>query len=511
MPAQVNSSGRHFGGAMINKVLILGGGSAGFLAAIALKTKITRLAITLVRSPDIGIIGVGEGSTIALTSFLHSYLKIDRAKFFEVAQPTWKLGLKFLWGPRPYFNYTFGAQLDAKPGPEFSRACGYHCEENIENTDALSALMSQDKVFEIRNGAPVIHDGLAYHFENEKFVHYLESAARTLGVEIMDAKVAEVKRSENGVAGLVLGDGQTLEADLYVDASGFRSELLGRAMNEPYISYKSTLFCDRAVIGGWNRRDSEDQTIRPYTTCETMDSGWAWQIEHENRINRGYVYSSAFISDEDADREFRRKNPKIDQTRIVKFISGRYERTWVRNVVGIGNASGFVEPLEATALGGIAGQCRTLADVLMLSDCLPRRHQINFFNRLDGLNWDSVRNFLAIHYRFNTRLDTEFWRHCRANTNLAGAAEVSEAYQELGPDSYFELIAFGTSFDQFRLGGYITLMTGMKVPYQRTFTPCQQEMSRFELMRSQFRCAAAKAMPVREALAVVRSPTWRWS
>jgi len=496
---------------MVNTVLILGGGSAGFLGAIALKTKVGRLAVTLVRSTDIGIIGVGEGSTIALTSFLHSYLKIDRAKFFEVAQPTWKLGLKFLWGPRPYFNYTFGAQLETKPGPEFSRGRGYYCDENMEDTDALSSLMSQDRVFEVRDGVPLIHDGLAYHFENEKFVHYLESSARTLGVEILDAKVAEVKRNDSGVAGLVLHDGRTLEADLYVDASGFRSELLGGAMAEPFISYKSTLFCDRAVIGGWNRRDAEDQIIRPYTTCETMDSGWAWQIEHENRINRGYVYSSAFISDEDAEREFRRKNPKIDQTRIVKFISGRYERTWVGNVVGIGNASGFVEPLEATALGGIAGQCRTLCDVLMLSDGVPRRQQINFFNRLDGLNWDSVRGFLGIHYRFNTRLHTEFWRHCREHADLAGAAEVAEAYQELGPDGYFDLIAFGTPFDQFRIGGYVTLMTGMKVPYQKTFIPSREEMSRFDQMRARLRSAAAKAITVRDALAVVRSARWRWS
>jgi tryptophan halogenase len=378
------------GDVMVNTVLILGGGSAGFLAAISLKSKLKHLAVTLVRSPDIGIIGVGEGSTIALTSFLHSYLKIDRAIFFEIAQPTWKLGLKFLWGPRPCFNYTFAAQLDARLSPDFSRASGYYCEHDIENTDSLSAFMTQDKVFDTRNGSPIVHDQLAYHFENEKFVCYLESYARTLGVEIMDARVAEVKRNESGIAGLVLSIGQTLSADLYVDASGFRSELLGQAMQEPFISYNSSLFCDRAVVGGWDRRDAADQTIRPYTTCETMDNGWAWQIEHENRINRGYVYSSVFTSDEAAEREFRQKNPRIQQTRIVKFISGRYARTWVGNVVGIGNASGFVEPLEATALGGIAGQCRTLCDVLMLSDRQPRPHQITFFNRLDGLNWDSV-------------------------------------------------------------------------------------------------------------------------
>src|SRR4030095_13528653 len=121
-------------------------------------------------------------------------------------------------------------------------------------------------------------------------------------------------------------------------------------------------FNDRAVVGGWDRAAGEP--IKPYTTCQTMNSGWCWQIEHERRVHRGYVYFSAFISDENAEREFRAACPRVGPTRIVKFVSGRYERNWVKNVVAIGNASGFVEPLEATALGVIAMQCRLLAGSL---------------------------------------------------------------------------------------------------------------------------------------------------
>ena len=130
-----------------------------------------------------------------------------------------------------------------------------------------------------------------------------------------------------------------MEADLFIDASGFRAELLGRAMAEPWISYENSLFCDRAVIGGWER---STEPIQPYTTAEAMDAGWCWRIDHETFINRGYVYSSRFISDDEARAEFLRKNPKAPaDARVVKFRSGRFARPWVGNVIGIGNAAGM--------------------------------------------------------------------------------------------------------------------------------------------------------------------------
>src|SRR5205814_5969658 len=142
-----------------------------------------------------------------------------------------------------------------------------------------------------------------------------------------------------------LESGAVLDADLFVDASGFRAQLLGKTLKEPFYSYKDSLFCDKAVVGGWKR---EAEPIKPYTTAETMDAGWCWQIEHEHHINRGYVYSSSFISDEAALAEFLRKNPKVAiQPRVVRFRTGRYQRTWIGNVVAVGNATGFVEPLEA--------------------------------------------------------------------------------------------------------------------------------------------------------------------
>lgn len=494
---------------MIKRILILGGGSAGFIAALALKHRLPHLHISVIRSKDIGVIGVGEGSTPALTRFLHEYLRMNARKFFPVTQPTWKLGLRFLWGPRSYFNYTFsmGQLINVVKGMQRMKAC--YCWDEMEYEDPLSALMSQDRGFErdVR-GDPIFHPSIAYHVENEKFVRFLEEYALALGVTILDDTVREVEQGEAGIDGLMLESGRREAADLYVDASGFRSLLLGQTLEEPFVSYSRTLFCDRAVVGGWDRKDAEDLVVKPYTTCETMDCGWCWQIEHENRINRGYVFSSAFISDEEAEKEFRAKNPKVGPTRIVRFISGRYGNFWVKNVVAVGNAAGFVEPLEATALGAIASQCMLLADTIKEGDGDVAPSVKRQFNQYHAVVWDDIRDFLAVHYRFNTRQDTPFWRHCWAETYMGGAAGLVEVYRECGPCLWLSQTlgkenAFGSA-------GYVALLSGQKVEYQRHYRPSAGELQVWNVEKQKYKTMAMRGLTVRDALAKIRSPNWEW-
>jgi tryptophan halogenase len=489
------------------KIIVLGGGSAGFLAALALRAKVPSIPVTVIRSKDIGIIGVGEGSTISLTDFLHNYIKIDSRKFFETALPTWKLGLKFIWGTRPHFFYTFSAQqMDAR-FPQFPRAIGYYCERDMENAELYMAMMEHGRIFErAPNGLPQPHGFIAYHVENDYFVKFLEATAIERGIEIVEDTVAEVKQDENGVSGLALKSGRALSADLYVDCSGFFSLLLGKSLKEPYISFKSSLFCDRAVVGGWPR---QGEPILPYTTCETMNSGWCWQIEHENRINRGYVYCSSFISDEEAEAEFRAKAPKAGPSRIVKFISGRYERAWVKNVVAIGNATGFVEPLEATALGAIAVQSRILADTLAEGDGQARKSLIDCYNTHHENYWDAIRGFIAIHYKFNGRLDNPFWRECREKTDLSVAAPLVEFYRENGPTGYWGPGILLHPADQFGVGGYITLLVGQRAPYQQP-RMSDAEIQAFNIQRQKNRERALRAMTSEEALSLMRSEAWKW-
>ena len=492
---------------MIQRVLILGGGSAGFLTAITLKVKIPDLQVTVVRSKEMGVIGVGEATTFAFPNYIHGRLGIEPGEFHRQAQPTWKLGIRFLnWGPRHYFDYTFRPQVTSR-WENLPKPNGYYCYEEFEYADVSSSLMSHDKAF-LRNqyGGPHIGTDVAYHIENRTFVAYLETYAARIGVVIQDDVVAEVKQDDAGVAGLVLQSGRTETADLYVDCSGFASLLLSRTLHEPFLSFKSTLFNDRAVWGGWERTD---EAIRPYTTAEAMDAGWCWRIDHEFLINRGYVYSSAFISDDEAEREFRTKNPKVQTTRPIKFVSGRYERAWVRNVVGLGNAAGFVEPLESTSLGVICDQSDSLVNSLLECERQPTPTVVRQYNKRFGGKWDNIRGFLAVHFKFNTGMQTPYWRECRATCDLARAAEIVEYYQENGPGTYHHMTLLDR-LSQFGLEGYWTLLLGQKVPYQSPYVPSQQERETWQQIQQAFKAKAVPAVSVKEALTLVRSPQFRW-
>jgi tryptophan 7-halogenase len=493
---------------MVNRVIVLGGGSAGFLAAITLKTRLPELQVVVIRSKDIGIIGVGEGTTVSVPNFLHGYLRIDPVEFQRVARPTFKLGIKFLWGPRPYFNYTFAVNFDQQYRM-LSRPSGFYCRDDadLEYSSINSALMTLDKVFVcLPDGSPGIRNDFAYHIENADFVSFLESQAARVKVEVVDDTVDTVEQDDGGISVLNCKATGAQRADLFIDCSGFYSVLLSKALAEPFVSFKGSLLCDRAVVGGWARPPGD--TILPYTTAETMDAGWCWKIEHEDRVNRGYVYGSAFISDSDAEAEFRRKNPRIDTTRVVKFVSGRYERGWVKNVVAIGNSNGFVEPLESTSLAAICEECHALAVSLADSGRDPGPAMAAAYNRRNRQTWDDIRRFLAIHYKFNTRLDTPFWRAARSDVDLAGAEEFVDYYLENGPSIAWKHDLL-PGRDVIGFEGWLSLMVGQKVPYRRNFIPDGHERQVWRLVQQHNRTAAAAGLTVAQALDAVRSPQWR--
>jgi tryptophan halogenase len=493
----------------IQSVIVLGGGSAGFTAAITLKRLLPQLTVTILRSPEIGIIGVGEGTTPFFPSHFHQFLKLPMKEFYERAQPTWKLGIRFLWGQRKSFDYSFDQQF-AKRSPRLPRNNGFYHEESPADWCLGAGLMARNKAF-TRNqrGIPEITlDTTAYHIENIKLVAYLEWQATELGVVVRNETVGQVDHQQDQITTLHLLSGEKLSADFFVDASGFAAKLLGETFQEKFHDYSDTLFCDSAIIGPRQREEHEE--IQPYTTAETMDHGWCWRIDHENHINRGYVYSSKFVSDEDAEAEFRRKNPAVQQTRIVRFRSGRYQRSWIGNVVAVGNAAGFVEPLEATALMILCGQCRSLAEALIDSDCDPGPMLKTMFNRFMGERWDEIRDFLAIHYRFNKRLNTPFWQHCRENTPLHGAEEIYQFYLENGPSMLANAI-FISPNDQFGAEGYLAMFLGMQVPHQKKHQPNEQELAVLKQLNQTIATRASSGATVAEALQVIRDPRWRWA
>ena len=481
----------------IRSAVVVGGGSAGFLAALTFRTLLPQIKLTVVHSPNIPIIGVGESTTGRVPLHLHETLGISRDEFHTQVRPSWKLGLRLEWGAAdvPHFNYSFDRYLE-KHVPGLDKRAAFYCLADPQDCSVFNAMMDRARSPVTLEGRQfAIDPRAAYHLPNDRFVEYLQQESRESGATLIEDEVREVVRAESGdVDRLRLTSGREVRGDLFIDCSGFHSLLLGQALREPYLSYADTLFCDRAVVGSWRRNDQ----ILPYTTASTMDHGWAWRIDFPDVVTRGYVFSSAFCSDEDASQELRAKNPELgDDLRVLAFPSGRYARHWVRNVVAVGNASGFVEPLEATALHLIIEQIYKLTDGLIDADATPTTDLRDLLNEAFQTGWDDVRDFLALHYKYNYHADTPFWRHCRAETSLGGASELVEAYERLGPSLLLKRLING---EYFEYEGYTSMLVGLRVPTDARRELSGEEARAWQAYQRGVRNSAVRTMPMREAL-----------
>jgi len=470
---------------------VIGGGTAGLFAALAVKRRFPEIDVTVLESSAVPIIGVGEATTTLMPPFLHLQLGLDPADLFRRVKPTFKLGIRFAWGPPGGFTYPFG---DADPVAAFS------FDGALDNQSLTSLLMLADR-------APVLRgpDGrltsllsqvkFAYHLDNATFVAFLKAAAARAGINHEDVTIATVDVGEEGVTALRSDDGRAHGFDVYVDASGFRSLLLEQALGSPFESYAGSLFCDRAIVA------TVPQTgpIQPYTTAETMAAGWCWRIPVEGEDHRGYVHASAFLDEEAAVDEMARANPGMGEPRVVRFRSGRHRDMWIKNVVALGNAFAFVEPLESTALHmAIVGVGFLLEGIARLADADAHRSYVAFANRTVAAQWDYLRWFLAIHYRFNRRLDTPFWRAARAEVDVTGLAAALERFSAEGPGA-----VAGDNPAAIWFNGLTTLLLGQQVP-----TPA----ARVEQPRAAWQARVAGdqrtvglALPQAEALAVLRA------
>lgn len=494
----------------VRHVVVLGGGSAGFLSALTFRATLPGVRVTVLHSSGIPVIGVGESTTRALPAFLHGPLGLDRKAFYEAVRPIWKVGQRLDWGAkdRSHFNYPFDSFLTNKR-PDLPQPNLYYCLHDMHDAGLSYSQMDQMRspMFVDPAGRVTLVERVGYHIENKRFLDFLERTAVERGIHIVDGKVAEVARAGNGdVAALRLESGGELTGDVFVDCSGFRSLLLRETMGEKFVPFSDTLFADSAVVGSWRR----DTPIVPYTKANTMEHGWCWNIEFTEHITRGYVFSSAFCSDDEAMRELKEKNPKLgDDLRVIRFPSGRYENFWVGNVIGIGNASGFVEPLEATALQLIVEQLRFVTKALQDSDGDPPRAMREFENHRYRARWDDVRDFLALHYRFNHHSDSEFWRHARENTSLGGAQEFVDYYAEAGPS----ILSLGMIGDRsiFGFDGYMNMLLGMKVPTKRPPRLTEAEIAGWKRHQTEVRARAAQALTAEKALERVHAPDFDWS
>ncbi len=419
------------------------------------------------------------------------------------------MGQRLDWGARDraHFNYPFDSYLTNKR-PELRQPNLYYCLHDMQDAGLSYSQMDQlrSPLFVDPAGQVTLVERFGYHIENRRFLDFLQAVAAARGVDIVEGHVARVEQAENGdIRSLALEGGGRIDGDLFVDCSGFRSLLLKETLGERFRTFDDALFVDSAIVGSWRR----DTPIVPYTRANTMDHGWCWNIEFAEHITRGYVFASAFCSDDEAMRELKEKNPKLgDDLRVIRFPSGRFEKFWVRNVIAIGNASGFVEPLEATALQLIVEQLRFVTKALYDSDGDPTPAMRGFENHRYRARWDDVRDFLALHYRFNHHSDSPFWRHAREKTSLGGAQEFVDYYQAAGPS----ILALGLIGDRsiFGFDGYMNMLLGMKVPTARPPVLDDADRAGWARHQADVRVRAGRALTAEQALERVHAPDFRW-
>ena len=409
----------------VQSVGIIGGGSAGYIAALYLKATFPHLKISLVESSRIPVIGVGEATTPQFRDFIHRKLGISHQEFYSRTKPTIKLGVKFYWG---------------KPGPKaFHSPFGktdlwnavYHTQDS-NNMSFLSLLMGEDRVPFVPRGeqlAPLnLEHGYAYHVDNQKFLKYMREILIERGCEYIDAEVAEAMKTADGsaLASVVTTDHRKLTYDLFIDCTGFRSTLLEKTMGAGWVSFEKSLFTNRAIIG---TKPSEDE-IKPYTVMKTMKHGWLWNTPLQHEEHLGYVFSGNHCTDDEAVQEFEQQVSKVVNGRVITFRPGRHTESWRGNVVGIGNSFAFVEPLQATGLHMVLRQMRAVATALR-EGSEPR--SVARYNEFVNVSWDKIKEFIALYFRHNKNMDTAFWRDCARDIEIGQLQEYVTYFEEHGP------------------------------------------------------------------------------
>jgi tryptophan halogenase len=421
----------------IKNVTIIGGGSSGWMTAAALAKNCPNLNITLVESPDIKTVGVGESTLGHINRFLY-LLGLKDEDWMPACHATYKNSIRFTnfrENKGESFHYPFLNDFDwtdahngltswselATYWPEefppetfsqlFAPANTYLCDNNKQTDNKKRTLRHFN-----------FESDTAYHMNAGLFGQYLkDKVAIPNGVKHILNEVSSHEKDEEGnIKKIICKDGSELTADLWIDCTGFRSQLLEQWMDSKFTTFDHTLMNDSAWATPIDYNDREKEMV-PYTDCHALGSGWVWNTPLWSRIGKGYVFSSKFISKEDAKEEFLEHITKVhgqksadkarDEMRFVPIKHGKREKGWVKNVVGIGLSYGFIEPLESTGLLTTHENIIRLMDILNRRDGYVTRMEIETYNHITEIVTEGFAGFVAGHYAFSKRNDTPYWRY----------------------------------------------------------------------------------------------------
>lgn len=450
----------------VQKIIIVGGGSSGWMAASYIfKALNFNIDLTLIESPRIPRIGVGEATIPTIKEELFDFLGISEEMWMPACKGTYKLGIKFSnWKRSPekggdHYYHSFGELPTCKNIPlshiwmykrynGFKKPHDYSCYQT-------PAICDQYKSPKFLDGTKAVH--YAYHFDALDVANFLKDWCVEKGLKYVRDEIVNVDLDEAGNIKSLLGqDGECYKADLFIDCSGFAGLLIEKALKEPLISFADCLLTDSAVAMNIPS-DSEIEGIRPYTTATAFSSGWQWEIPLFGRSGNGYVYSSAFQTAEDAEKEIRKFfGAKADnvEARHIKFKSGRRRRSWVKNCVSFGLSSSFLEPLESTGLYFVYAALYQFMEYFPNKEIDPALR--DKFNEKVAYMVEDVKDFIVMHFCTSPREDTAYWKANKYDLKIPESLQQILALQKAGSPikkSYatdaFLYASFEAGFDRF--------------------------------------------------------------
>ena len=456
--------------APIKKFVIVGGGTAGWMAATTLGNifKNSDVSVEVVESPAVGVIGVGEATVPLFVDFIRR-AGIDEVDFVKKTQSTFKWGIEFAdWRAKgdSYFH-SFGDIGRAIDGHDFyqiwlkQRAGGdtaplaAHCPETL--------LARQGKFYLPFKAAqtPLANARYALHLDATLVGRYLADYAQSLGVTRREAHVARAQQDERGfIKALELASGESLTGDFFIDCSGFSGLLIEQTLKAGYEDWSQWLPCDRAVTV----QSAKASQTAPFTLATAREAGWTWRIPLQSRTGNGYVYSSRFSNDAQARETLLSAldTEALTEPRVIPFTTGIRRKVWHKNCLALGLAQGFLEPLESTAIHLVSKSLAHFVRLYPKADCAEVLR--DEFNRRLTADYEEIRDFLVLHYCTTERNDTEFWRYCRALELPASLQAKLELFAEQGG-------LFAGVEDFFQPSSWQMVLTGMGVipaDYNRT-------------------------------------------
>ncbi len=420
----------------IRRIVIVGGGTAGWMCAASLSKFLGAVnpSITLIESDEIGTVGVGE-ATIPMISVFNKALGIDEDEFVRETNATFKLGIQFADWSRIGASYIhpfgiYGADMDGIAFTHYWMRLwreGGHPDYGRFNVETLA---SRDGLFtrppaNDPTGLPKVN--YAFHFDASLFAQYLRRFAEKRGVVRQEGKIVKVdQHPESGfVTSVALGDGRVFEGDLFVDCSGFRGLLIEQTLKAGYDDWSEWLPCDRAAAVPSER--PENYKTPPYTKATAREAGWQWRIPLQHRVGNGYVFCSEFLSEDEACAKLlsRLEGKALRDPKVLRFTTGHRRKMWDKNVVTLGLASGFLEPLESTSIHLVQ------VGIGRLVTYFPRggfsQRMIDQYNTEMLADYVNVKDFIIAHYKLTEREDTPFWarnRHMAIPDSLQARLEM---------------------------------------------------------------------------------------